>query len=707
MTCKALQQADVKDFRQGLRFVFAMASCMIVSCFFLIISSVGQSITARPHSAITLDPPTGWDLQEHAFDARGNALRETPLNFRRLGELKAGEVGPAHTLTLRFAETVTLTHIKSTPDFRVEQGGSCVEGGTYEANTTCMLVVRFTPVGPGRRLGSVVLSHSGSTSATTFALSGFSYEPVISFTPAQITTVPGTFSSGAGTISSATNLAIDGGDVLYIADIGNSKIKEIDSSGAINTINPAFATPVALAVDSLGIVYSTNKSGSTYYFSDFTPWGVQTAFGYTYTSTTCTVSSPCAFSAVGMSNPANISIDANDNLFLLEGTLGAAEMPVANVDQGTGTLNLWHLKDQFAYASGGPGSFAVDAAGNLYTSYIYTPNNTCIILEESLYDAEYSPSANRVAGSVKCGFSGDGGNGSGAEISSAIGQIAFDIAGNLYFADTGNQRVRRIDAATGIIRTIAGNGTAGYTGDSGPATKATLRAPAGVGVDSQGQVYVLSNSAATGTAQVVRKLGVTGSLVFPSTTQSTASATVLVNVANSGNATLNFVRDTITGANPGDFSVDLNTTNCNFAAGNYLNAGQSCQIGIVFKPAAVGARSATINLVDNTVNGVNKINLSGTGVAAATVQFTAPAAAITSGTKITIAVKVSSSYSTPTGKVSFTIDGKFMGSSALASGVASLEVGSLASGTHHVLATYSGDKYHGAANASETLTVSK
>jgi len=182
---------------------------------------------------------------------------------------------------------------------------------------------------------------------------------------------------------------------------------------------------------------------------------------------------------------------------------------------------------------------------------------------------------------------------------------------------------------------------------------------------------------------------------------------MLVNVANTGNATLNFVRDTITGSNPGDFSVDLNTTNCSFTAGNYLSAGQSCQIGVIFKPAAVGARSATINLVDNTVNGGNKINLSGTGVAAATVQFTAPATAVTSGTKITVAVKVSSSYSTPTGKVSFSIDGKFVGSSALALGVASLEVGGLASGTHHVQATYSGDKYHAAAEASEILTVSK
>jgi hypothetical protein len=86
-----------------------------------------SQIRTEGGSAITLDPPTGWDFQEHAFDARGNALPEAPANFRRLGEAKPGEAGSVHTLTLRFKETATLTHIQSTQDFPIEHGGSCVE----------------------------------------------------------------------------------------------------------------------------------------------------------------------------------------------------------------------------------------------------------------------------------------------------------------------------------------------------------------------------------------------------------------------------------------------------------------------------------------------------------------------------------------------------------------------------------------------------
>src|SRR6202011_1345698 len=93
-------------------------------------------------------------------------------------------------------------------------------------------------------------------------------------------------------------------------------------------------------------------------------------------------------------------------------------------------------------------------------------------------------------GSGPCGFSGDGGRATGAEISKVIGQFAFDPAGNFYFADTGNNRVRRVDAASGVIRTVAGNGVIGYPGDDGPATAAPISTPTGLAVDSLGQVYV-------------------------------------------------------------------------------------------------------------------------------------------------------------------------------------------------------------------------
>jgi DNA-binding beta-propeller fold protein YncE len=91
-------------------------------------------------------------------------------------------------------------------------------------------------------------------------------------------------------------------------------------------------------------------------------------------------------------------------------------------------------------------------------------------------------------GTGEKGFAGDGGQASAALLNGPF-DIAFDHAGNLYFSDTFNHRIRRVDAATGIISTIAGNGQAGYSGDGGPATEAALNEPYGVVVDRAGNIY--------------------------------------------------------------------------------------------------------------------------------------------------------------------------------------------------------------------------
>jgi uncharacterized protein (TIGR03437 family) len=97
-----------------------------------------------------------------------------------------------------------------------------------------------------------------------------------------------------------------------------------------------------------------------------------------------------------------------------------------------------------------------------------------------------------VAGNGTAGFTGDTGAPSGAELSSPDG-LAFDSSGNLYIADSFNQRIREISGGT--INTVAGNGTAGYSGDvakgvTGTATDAELRGPSGVAVDSSGNIYI-------------------------------------------------------------------------------------------------------------------------------------------------------------------------------------------------------------------------
>jgi sugar lactone lactonase YvrE len=91
-------------------------------------------------------------------------------------------------------------------------------------------------------------------------------------------------------------------------------------------------------------------------------------------------------------------------------------------------------------------------------------------------------------GTGEKGFSGDGGPAAEARLNGPF-DIAFDSAGNLYFSDTFNHRIRRVDAATGIISTVAGNGEAGFSGDGGPAIAAALNEPYGVVVDRAGSIY--------------------------------------------------------------------------------------------------------------------------------------------------------------------------------------------------------------------------
>ncbi|MFA7278533.1 MAG: IPT/TIG domain-containing protein [Sterolibacterium sp.] len=146
-----------------------------------------------------------------------------------------------------------------------------------------------------------------------------------------------------------------------------------------------------------------------------------------------------------------------------------------------------------------PRGLALDPSGNLL---IADANNHCI----RRIDAS-TGIITTLYGSSVAGFSGDGGPAANAQFNQPL-QIAFDGAGNLYVLEFAN-RIRKIDTR-GIITTIAGNGTAGFSGDGGPATQATLNVGTndwgGLAADSQGNVYL----ADTANARVRRIDGTTG-----------------------------------------------------------------------------------------------------------------------------------------------------------------------------------------------------
>jgi trimeric autotransporter adhesin len=130
-----------------------------------------------------------------------------------------------------------------------------------------------------------------------------------------------------------------------------------------------------------------------------------------------------------------------------------------------------------------PSSFALDGAGGLYIS----DNDT------KVYRVSANGGLSAVAGNGTRGFSGDGGKATSAQLSSAqlsrTGGLAVDSAGNLYIADDLNYRIRKVTPA-GVITTVAGNGTKGYSGDGGKATSAQLSRTSGLAVDAAGSIYI-------------------------------------------------------------------------------------------------------------------------------------------------------------------------------------------------------------------------
>ena len=213
--------------------------------------------------------------------------------------------------------------------------------------------------------------------------------------------------------------------------------------------------------------------------------------------------------------PGGVALDLEGNLYFTE----PCNSDVRKVDAATGFISaiagnrIQGFKGDGGPAAAaefnGPTGIAVDAAGDIYIAD--SQNNRIREIDA------HTGIITTVAGDATEGYNGDGGRANSAALNGPQG-VALDVAGNLYIADSNNERIREIIAATGIITTVAGSGVAGYSGDGGPASGAELDGPTGIALSSAGDIYIsdLSNhrirvvTAGTGIIATVAGNGIEG-----------------------------------------------------------------------------------------------------------------------------------------------------------------------------------------------------
>jgi sugar lactone lactonase YvrE len=192
--------------------------------------------------------------------------------------------------------------------------------------------------------------------------------------------------------------------------------------------------------------------------------------------------------------------------------------PAFIADSGACVIWIANNGESFTvYAGNGTCGYAGDGGAATGSAEINTPGDVTVDGVSNVYIADSANHLIRrvdrngiistVAGNfgLGAGLSGDGGPATNAQLRFPSG-VAVDLAGNLYIADTQNSRIRKVDLA-GIITTVAGSDSAGYSGDGGAATSAALNQPTGVSTDSAGNLFIADTN-----NNVVRKVDLTGKI---------------------------------------------------------------------------------------------------------------------------------------------------------------------------------------------------
>jgi len=361
------------------------------------------------------------------------------------------------------------------------------------------------------RLGDLFIADTGNHVIREVTLDG------------NITTIAGVGHASSGGddgpalqagLNSPEGVAVDPAGNVYISDTGNDEIRILPPSGIVQryagqsssnsfplgggnpnlALNATLTSPRGLALDSSGNLYFLEPSDNR--IRKITPAG---KIGpYAGTGIEGGSGDGGWAWAANLNDPLGLAVDSKNNLLIADTGNNRVRIVTPSAAPSIGSL---------------PGDIITTLAGDGLTSY--SPRGLALNDNTLYYSDGVSNRIGRVdlstgeagllAGNGTAAYAGDGGDATSASLNAPRG-LAVDSSGNVYIADSLNNRIRKV-TTSGEISTVAGDGTASTTGDGGAATSATLNQPYAVAVDQSGNLYIAERS-----GQVVRKVTTAGTI---------------------------------------------------------------------------------------------------------------------------------------------------------------------------------------------------
>ena len=639
-----------------------------------------------------------------------------------------GGDAPVRPITLTLAAGTldsihVLTQGSEKYDFAAAPGGTCTVGQSYLAGHTCTVNLSFNATYPGERSGAIVLlPRSGPPLAQQF-VSAQAVGSVNVFLPGTITTVAGNQNwifAGDGQPATQTSiflpfgLAVDAAGDLFLADSSNNRIRKVDAAtGLVSTVagtgnigatgdnGPAVAatlsSPSSLALDPAGNLYFADSGNNAIRRIDAitglisTVAGTLNHHGYAGDHALAT--------AATLNTPNGIALDAAGNLFIAD----TGNHVIRRVDALSGIITT--VAGTGSAGFNGDALPATEAQLNSPWSVAVAPDGELYVADQNNHRIRMVSLAgliSTVAGTGSTGFSGDKGPAAQAQLNEPA-SVALDVAGNLYIADSGNNRIRKISAKDATITTIAGIDGESFSGDNGPADQAGLYGPYTLALDGADNLFI-----ADVFHNRIRKISANqATLKFSAIRVGRVSAPLTQTVENDGNAPLNF--SSIAGIS--NAQVDSATV-CSTSAP--LAPLATCVTSVDFAPTVTGDPViGSLALNSDAGNGPGIIAPWGTvlDIDPTTLTLTSSANPGLTGATITFQVAATSAGTTPTGTVTFTdVFGQStttLGTVTLTNGMASLPVSTLVTGLHNITAGYSGDSSNATATSAVLVEVIK